>query len=109
MVSAINRTIKFSSFDKIHLDKVIDLLTDINTIMLEDATDGDDYRSCRQIEMMDINTGEIVAIRSEIEDIAMALSNLYTYMAEHVNVEAHVECKDVGEYPSNNDWGTFDF
>lgn len=108
MISQLDRTIKFNEFDRMHLDKVIDLLTDINTIMLEDATNGDDYNSCRQIHIKDKKTGEIIAIRSEIEDIAMALSNLYMYVSEHVNVETHVECKDVGKYPSNNDWGTYD-
>ena len=78
MLTNINRTITFNEFDLHYLDKVIDMLTDIDNIMLEDATDGDDYRSCRQIEMIDNETAEVIAIRSEIEDVGMMLSNLYT-------------------------------
>ena len=72
--------------------------------MLEDATDGDDYRSCRQIEMIDTETAEVIAIRSEIEDVAMMLSNLYIYVAENVNRNKSVKCNDIGEYPSFNDF-----
>lgn len=104
MITNINRTITFNEFDLHYLDNVIDILTDINNIMLEDATDGDDYRSCRQIEMIDNETDEIIAIRSEIEDVAMMLSNLYVYVAENVNRNKSVRCEDVGEYPSFNDF-----
>lgn len=104
MLSNINRTITFNEFDLHYLDNVIDMLTDINDIMLEDATNGDDYRSCRQIDMVDCETGEVIAIRSEIEDVAMMLSNLYVYVAENVNRNKSVKCNDVGEYPSFNDF-----
>ena len=104
MITNINRTITFNEFDLHYLNHVIDMLTDIDNIMLEDATDGDDYRSCRQIDMIDAETAEVIAIRSEIEDVAMMLSNLCIYIAENVNRNKSVICKDVGEYPSFNDF-----
>ena len=99
MKTRISRQINFSKMDAHILDKAIDLLTDINNIMLEDACEGDDYRSCRQIEMIDADTAEVIAIRSEIEDCAMMLANLWQYVEEHVGNTANVECNDIGEFP----------
>lgn len=99
MKTRISRQIDFTKMDAHVLSKTIDLLTDMSSIMLEDISEGDDYNYCRQIDMIDTDTGEVVAIRSEIEDCAMLLANLWTYVEEHIGNTANVECHDVGEFP----------
>lgn len=104
MKTKISRQIQFNKFDAIHLDKVIELLTDIDTIMLEDAVESDEIYACTQVEMVDSDTAEIVAIRSEIENVAMMLSNLYVYVSESVGKTVSVECNNVGKFS----WDGFD-
>ena len=102
MKTKISRQIQFNKLDAIHLDKVIELLTDIDTIMLEDAVESDEIYACTQVEMVDSDTAEIVAIRSEIEDVAMMLSNLYLYIAEGVDKTMAVECHKNGTFSFDN-------
>lgn len=102
MKTRISRQIQFNKLDAIHLDKVIDLLTDIDTIMLEDAVENDEVYACTEVDMINADTGEVIATRSEIEDVAMMLSNLYLYIAEGVDKTMAVECRKNGTFSFDN-------
>lgn len=102
MKTRISRQIQFNKLDAIHLDKVIDLLTDIDTIMLEDAVENDEVYACTEVDMINADTGEVITTRSEIEDVAMMLSNLYLYIAEGVDKTMAVECHKNGTFSFDN-------
>ena len=97
MKAKISRQIQFDKFDRIHIDKTIDLLVDMCNVMLDAVDVGDEYDAITNIEMVDTNSGEVIAIRSEFEDCAMMLANLWRYIEENMNRNINVECHDIGK------------
>ena len=97
MKTKISRQIQFNKLDKIHVDKTIDLLVDMCNVMLDAVDVGDEYNAITNIDMVDADTGEVIAIRSEFEDCAMMLANLWRYIEENVDKNINVECHEIGK------------
>ena len=97
MKAKISRQIQFDKFDRIHIDKTIDLLVDMCNVMLDAVDVGDEYDAITNIEMVDTNSGGVIAIRSEFEDCATMLANLWRYIEENMNRNINVECHDIGK------------
>lgn len=97
MKTKISRQIQFNKLDRIHVDKTIDLLVDICNVMLDAVDVGDEYNAITNIDMIDADTGEVIAIRSEFEDCAMMLANLWRYIEENVDKNINVECHEIGK------------
>ena len=97
MKTKISRQIQFNKLDRIHIDKTIDLLVDICNVMLDAVDVGDEYNAITNIDMVDVDTGEVIAIRSEFEDCAMMLANLWRYIEENVDKNINVECHEIGK------------
>lgn len=99
MKTKISRQIQFNKFDRIHVDKTIDLLVDMCNVMLDAVDVGDEYsvNEITNIDMVDTDTGEVIAIRSELEDCAMMLANLWRYMENNINKDINIECHETGK------------
>lgn len=97
MKTRTSRQIKFDKMDRVHVDKTVDLLVDICNVMLDAVDVGDEYNTITDINMVDADTGEIIAIRSEFENCAMMLANLWTYIEENINENINVECHEIGK------------
>lgn len=103
MQTKVSRHIKFNKMDRIHLDKTIDMLVDMCNIMIEDIDVGDEFNAMTNIDIIDANSGEVIATRSELENIAMALGNLWMYIEENVDKDIEIECHEVGKIPFDAD------
>ena len=97
MKTRIARQIQFNKLDRIHIDKTIDLLVDMCNIMLDAVDVGDEVDSITNIDMIDADSGEVIAIRSELEDCAMMLANLWHYMENNINKNINIECHETGK------------
>ena len=97
MKTRTSRQIQFNKLDKVHVDKTVDLLVDICNVMLDAVDVGEEYDTITDINMVDADTGEIIAIRSEFENCAMMLANLWTYIEENINENINVECHEIGK------------
>ena len=97
MKTRIARQIQFNKLDRIHIDKTIDLLVDMCNVMLDVVDVGDEFDSITNIDMIDADTGEVIAIRSELEDCAMMLANLWHYMENNINKDINIECHETGK------------
>ena len=97
MKTKIARQIRFNKMDRIHIDKTIDMLVDICNVMLDAVDVGDEFDSITNIDMIDANSGEVIAIRSELEDCAMMLADLWRYMENNIDKDINVECHESGK------------
>lgn len=97
MKTKIARQIRFNKMDRIHIDKTIDMLVDICNVMLDAVDVGDEFDSITNIDMIDANSGEVIAIRSELEDCAMMLADLWRYMEDNIDKDINVECHESGK------------
>lgn len=97
MKTRTSRQIQFNKLDKVHVDKTVDLLVDICNVMLDAVDVGDEYDAITNIDMVDADTGEVIAIRSEFENCAMMLANLWRYIDENINENINVECHEIGK------------
>lgn len=97
MKTRIARQIQFNKLDRIHIDKTIDLLVDMCNVMLDAVDVDDEFDSITNIDMIDTDTGEVIAIRSELEDCAMMLANLWNYMENNINKDINIECHETGK------------
>ena len=97
MKTKIARQIRFNKMDRIHIDKTIDMLVDMCNVMLDAVDVGDEFDSITNIDMIDANSGEVIAIRSELEDCAMMLADLWRYMEDNIDKDINVECHDSGK------------
>jgi len=97
MKTKIARQIQFNKFDRIHIDKTIDLLVDMCNIMLDAVDVGDEFDSITNIDMCDADTGEVIAMRSELENCAMTLANLWNYIKDNINEDINIECHEAGK------------
>ena len=97
MKTKIARQIRFNKMDRIHIDKTIDMLVDMCNVMLDAVDVGDEFDSITNIDMIDANSGEVIAIRSELEDCAMMLADLWRYMEDSIDKDINVECHENGK------------
>lgn len=97
MKTKIARQIRFNKMDRIHIDKTIDMLVDICNVMLDAVDVGDEFDSITNIDMIDANSGEVIAIRSELEDCAMMLADLWRYMEDNIDKDINIECHENGK------------
>lgn len=97
MKTKIARQIRFNKMDRIHIDKTIDMLVDMCNVMFDAVDVGDEFDSITNIDMIDANSGEVIAIRSELEDCAMMLANLWRYMENNIDKDINVECYESGK------------
>lgn len=97
MKTKIARQIRFNKMDRIHIDKTIDMLVDICNVMLDAVDVGDEFDSITNIDMIDANSGEVIAIRSELEDCAMMLADLWRHMEDNIDKDINVECHESGK------------
>lgn len=97
MKTKIARQIRFNKMDRIHIDKTIDMLVDMCNVMLDAVDVGDEFDSITNIDMIDANSGEVIAIRSELEDCAMMLADLWRYMEDNIDKDINVECHESGK------------
>lgn len=97
MKTKIARQIRFNKMDRIHIDKTIDILVDICNVMFDAVDVGDEFDSITNIDMIDANSGEVIAIRSELEDCAMMLADLWRYMEDNIDKDINVECHESGK------------
>lgn len=97
MKTKIARQIRFNKMDRIHIDKTIDMLVDMCNVMLDAVDVGDEFDSITNIDMIDANSGEVIAIRSELEDCVMMLADLWRYMEDNIDKDINVECHESGK------------
>lgn len=97
MKTKIARQIRFNKMDRIHIDKTIDMLVDMCNVMLDAVDVGDEFDSITNIDMIDANSGEVIAIRSELEDCAMMLADLWRYMEDNIDKDINIECHESGK------------
>lgn len=102
MKTKIARQIRFNKMDRIHIDKTIDMLVDMCNVMLDAVDVGDEFDSITNIDMIDANSGEVIAIRSELEDCAMMLADLWRYMKDNIDKDINVECHESGKVKVDN-------
>lgn len=102
MKTKIARQIRFNKMDRIHIDKTIDMLVDICNVMLDAVDVGDEFDSITNIDMIDANSGEVIAIRSKLEDCAMMLADLWRYMEDNIDKDINVECHESGKVKVDN-------
>lgn len=102
MKTKIARQIRFNKMDRIHIDKTIDMLVDMCNVMLDAVDVGDEFDSITNIDMIDANSGEVIAIRSELEDCAMMLADLWRYMEDNIDKDINVECHESGKVKVDN-------
>ena len=102
MKTKIARQIRFNKMDRIHIDKTIDMLVDMCNVMLDAVDVGDEFDSITNIDMIDANSGEVIAIRSELEDYAMMLADLWRYMEDNIDKDINVECHESGKVKVDN-------
>ena len=102
MKTKIARQIRFNKMDRIHIDKTIDMLVDMCNVMLDTVDVGDEFDSITNIDMIDANSGEVIAIRSELEDCAMMLADLWRYMKDNIDKDINVECHESGKIKVDN-------
>lgn len=102
MKTKIVRQIRFNKMDRIHIYKTIDMLIDICNVMLDAVDVGDKFDSITNIDMIDANSREVIAIRSELDDCAMMLADLWRYMEDNINKDINVECHESGKVKVDN-------
>ena len=102
MKTRTSKQIQFDKFDRVHVDKTVDLLVDICNVMLDAVDVGEEHNTITNIDMVDTDTGEVIAIRSEFENCAMMLANLWRYIDENINKNIDVECHEIGKIQINN-------
>ena len=102
MKTRTSKQIQFDKFDRVHVDKTVDLLVDICNVMLDAVDVGEEHNTITNIDMVDANTGEVIAIRSEFENCAMMLANLWRYIDENINKNIDVECHEIGKIQINS-------
>lgn len=102
MKTRTSKQIQFDKFDRVHVDKTVDLLVDICNVMLDAVDVGEEHNTITNIDMVDTDTGEVIAIRSEFENCAMMLANLWRYIDENINKNIDVECHEIGKIQINS-------